>query len=64
MTPTTEIHRLFSLACHGDGADVRRQARTDLLAAMDACGWDSIGDFLRHYDLDIHAYFASRPVGG
>jgi hypothetical protein len=62
MTPTTEIRRLFSLACHGDGADVRLSARADLVAAMNTDGWDSIGDYLRHYGLDIHVYFASRPI--
>lgn len=63
MTDTHSIPHLYTLACHGDGAEVRRQARRDLMEAFDASGWVSFGDFLRHHGLDIHAYFASAPIG-
>lgn len=62
MAINTGIRRIFSVACHGDGADVRRQARVDLLAAMDKAGWDDIGSFMRYHGLDVHAYFASKPI--
>jgi hypothetical protein len=60
-----DIRTLYSEACHGAGAGIRRAARTELEAEAhrvcgDGAGW--LRDFFERHGLELSGYFASRPI--
>ena len=55
------IRDLYRTACHGAGAAPRWQARDRLERTLDEAGLDMARVFER-LNLDLGAYFASRPI--
>ncbi len=58
----TDVRALYRTACHGDGAEPRREARMMLRALAHRIGLDSDAALVRDSGLDLGAYFASRPI--
>jgi len=52
------ILRLYNTACHGFGAQPRSAARVELEAMFEG----PMYIFFSKYQLDLSAYFASRPI--
>lgn len=66
MTTMTTIERdrfrrLYQLACHGAGAEPRREAR-NLIAAFLRQHDITLREALEDAGLDVGAYFASAPI--
>ena len=59
-----KIRALYNQACHGAGAEPRREARRELdrIAATSADFTLGTIAMLNDLGLDIDAYFASRPL--
>lgn len=62
---TTTEHAIFRMlyqqACFGAGADVRRAARASMQAMLNEAG-DTLRDAFERNNLDMSAYFATRPL--
>jgi predicted HicB family RNase H-like nuclease len=57
-----EIRSLYSEACHGAGAEPRREARAKLSRKAEELGEMSDASLLARLGFNLSAYFASRPI--
>lgn len=55
------IRELYRAACHGAGAPARWEARDRLARIVDEAGLD-LARLFEALDLDLGAWFASRPI--
>lgn len=60
-TERDRLRRLYQLACHGAGAEPRREAR-NLIAAFLRQHSITLAEALEDAGLDLGAYFATAPI--
>jgi len=56
-----QLRRLYSTACHGAGAQARKEARLQIEVLLRQCN-TNLRESFEAERLDMSAYFASRPM--